>query len=82
MTAYGVGAVSLAAALGLATAMPMWVAVTFIGLAVLIITLILRSVGSPGRAPARVVARALVRPRVVVPIPRQRGARRLPRAVE
>jgi hypothetical protein len=93
MTAYGIGAFSLAAALGLATTMPMWVAVTFIAVAILIITGILRSVGSPSRsrseAPAQTPAaaqpatvRAVVPTRVILPIPRQRGAGRLARPVE
>jgi hypothetical protein len=94
MTAYGIGAFSLAVALGLATAMPIWVAVTFIAVAVVCITGMLRAVGLPNREPAAARSssrpsrgRAAVRPRSVgqprvLPIPRQRRDGRLARPVE
>jgi len=88
MTAYGVGAVSLAVALGVATALPMWVAVSVIAAAILFIAGMLRWVGGSGRVPALARSagptwvRGASRPQVTLPIPRQRGASRLPRAVE
>jgi hypothetical protein len=72
MTLYGVGAVAVAAAVGFATVMPIWVALTFIGLCVLVITGILRAVGGPARVPTQ----------AALPIPLQRGGERLARPVE